>query len=83
MNFMQNRIFLILLSILLTGSACSPIPRGRSIPRTPLIDCNVEILSGSDHETDKNDNSTRSDNYIPPGKSIPRTPLGILKAFCT
>ena len=63
-----------------SGSDCSPsqsipIPRGRSIPRTPLIDCKVEILSGSEPETDKNENDTKMENLIPQGNTIPRTPL--------
>ena len=62
--------------VIFTGSEFSPIPSGRSIPRTPLVECNVEIMDKVDNQGSPDKVETDELSVIPKGNSIPRSPIG-------
>merc|ERR1711862_1005764 len=62
-------------SISSQGSEFSPIPSGRSIPRTPLVECNVEIMDKVDNQGSPDKVETDKLSVIPKGNSIPRSPI--------
>ena len=62
--------------VIFTGSEFSPIPSGRSIPRTPLVECNVEIMDKVGNQGSPEKVETDKLSVIPKGNSIPRSPIG-------
>ena len=62
--------------VIFTGSEFSPIPSGKSIPRTPLVECNVEIMDKVDNQGSPDKVETDKLSVIPKGNSIPRSPIG-------
>ena len=63
--------------VIFTGSEFSPIPSGKSIPRTPLVECNVEIMDKVDNQGSPDKVEIDKLSVIPKGNSIPRSPIGM------